>query len=222
MPLDAMPGLAPLALRFAILTALRSGEVRGARWSEISFDGGQAVWTVRGERMKRKKAANVQPHRVPLSPAAVETLAHAYTVATGTTATAAEMPNLAVLRGAALIFPSATLTTPLSDMALSAVIWRVNEKRPEGMPAPWRDADAREAVPHGFRAIFRTWVDDTRPAEAAERALAHEEPNRVVGAYRRSDLFDRRVTLMAAWADYCSIAPGEVTKLPLTSVIDAA
>ena len=52
--LDGMPGLAPLALRFCILTALRSGEVRGARWSELSFDGG-AVWTVPGERMKAEE-----------------------------------------------------------------------------------------------------------------------------------------------------------------------
>ena len=37
------------------------------------------VWTVPGERMKGKKAADVQPHRVPLSAAAVEVLARAYT-----------------------------------------------------------------------------------------------------------------------------------------------
>ncbi|MFZ4410927.1 MAG: tyrosine-type recombinase/integrase, partial [Paracraurococcus sp.] len=83
--LDTMPDLAPLALRFAILTALRSGEVRGARWSELSFDGG-AVWTVPGERMKGTKAAEVKPHRVPLSPAAVATLARAYAEVTGTAA----------------------------------------------------------------------------------------------------------------------------------------
>ena len=71
--LDTMPGLAPLALRFCVLTALRSGEVRGARWSELSFHGG-AVWTVPGERMKGKKAADVQSHRVPLSGAAVAVL----------------------------------------------------------------------------------------------------------------------------------------------------
>ena len=85
--------------------------------------------------------------------------------------------------GDALIFPSAKRTTPLSDMALSAVIRRMNEDRPEGAPPPWRDADGREAVPHGFRATFRTWVDDTRPedAEAAEKALAHEDANKVRG-----------------------------------------
>lgn len=207
--LDAMPGLAPLALRFAILTALRSGEVRGARWSEVSFDGG-AVWTVAGERMKGKKAADVQPHRVPLTQAALATLARAYTEVTGAPATADDLPRLATLMRNMLIFPSAKRTTPLSDMALSAVLRRMNADRPEGIPAPWRDADGREAVPHGFRSTFRTWIDDTRPedAEAAEKALAHEDGNRVRDRYRRSDLFDRRVPLMAAWTDWCCDVAG--------------
>ncbi len=58
---------------------------------------------------------------------------------------------------------------------------------------------------HGFRATFRTWVDDTRPgdADAAERALAHEDANQVRDRYRRSDLFDRRIPLMEAWAEHC-------------------
>jgi len=212
--LDKMPGLAPLALRFCVLTALRSGEVRGARWSELSFDGGQAVWTVPGERMKAKKAVDVQPHRVPLPQAALDVLARAYEAVTGANAEPTGMPSLAGLMGEALIFPSANRTTPLSDMALSAVVRRMNEARREGAPAPWRDADGREAVPHGFRATFRTWVDDTRAAEtdAAEKALAHEDANAVRDRYRRSDLFDRRVPLMDAWAEWCCGAGAAVRK----------
>jgi len=53
------------ALEFIILTASRSGEVRGARWAELDGD----VWTVPGERMKRGL-----PHRVPLSDAALNVL----------------------------------------------------------------------------------------------------------------------------------------------------
>jgi Integrase len=48
------------ALLFLILTAARSGEVRGAVWDE--FDLKVGVWTIPGERMKAK-----EPHRVPLS-----------------------------------------------------------------------------------------------------------------------------------------------------------
>jgi len=51
------------AFEFAILTAARSGEALGARWSEIEGD----TWSIPGERMKEGKA-----HVVPLSPRAVE------------------------------------------------------------------------------------------------------------------------------------------------------
>jgi integrase len=135
-------------------------------------------------------------------------LAQVYGEANGTTATAAELPKLAALAGDALIFPSATRKTPISDMTLSAVMRRMNAASGDGQSSPWRDPDGREAVPHGFRATFSTWVDDTRPheREAAEKALAHEVGNAVSGAYRRSDLFDRRKGLMAAWAAHCTTA----------------
>ncbi|MCX7686327.1 MAG: integrase arm-type DNA-binding domain-containing protein [Acetobacteraceae bacterium] len=200
--LDTVDGLGAAAPRVAILTALRSGEVRQARWSWLDFSGPVPLLTVPGEVMKGKRSAEVLPHRVPLAPAALEVLARAYAEANGTTATAAELPRLAALARDALIFPSAKRTTPVSDMTLSAAMRRLNAARPEGHPPPWRDPDGREAVPHGFRATFSTWVDDTRPGEreAAEKALAHELANRVSGAYRRSDLFDRRVALMAECA----------------------
>jgi integrase len=60
-------GAAPLALAFLILTAARSGEVIGARWSE--FDLAAKVWTIPAERMKSNRQ-----HRVPLSDAAMEIL----------------------------------------------------------------------------------------------------------------------------------------------------
>ena len=59
-----------LGLEFLILTAARSGEVRGARWDEIDL--GLATWTVSGERMKAGRT-----HRVPLSPQAIAVLAEA-------------------------------------------------------------------------------------------------------------------------------------------------
>ena len=43
---------AKLCLRFAVLTAARSGEARGAMWSEVDLD--QSLWTVPAERMKGK------------------------------------------------------------------------------------------------------------------------------------------------------------------------
>ena len=54
-----------LALELLILTAGRSGEIRGAKWSE--FDYKTATWTIPGARMKSGR-----DHRVPLSRQAVE------------------------------------------------------------------------------------------------------------------------------------------------------
>ena len=59
-----------LAFTFLVLTAARSGEVRGARWDEIDMDA--AVWTVPAERIKSGRE-----HRVPLSPAALDVLREA-------------------------------------------------------------------------------------------------------------------------------------------------
>src|SRR5215813_5817286 len=44
----------------------------------------------------------------------------------------------------------------------------------------------------------------TSPREVAEMALAHAIPSAVEAAYRRGDLFEKRRTLMDAWAAYCA------------------
>ena len=61
-----------------------------------------------------------------------------------------------------------------------------------------------DAVPHGFRSSFRDWAAECTdaPCEVCELALAHVNRDRVEAAYRRSDLFERRRTLMQQWADY--------------------
>ena len=212
--LDQIEGLAPLALRFAALSALRSGEARALRWHWISFDGGQPMLAVPREVMKGTKAAEPSPHRVPLSTAMLETLARAYALAHGKNPVpAADLPKYAPLAGDSLIFPNQSRTGALSDMALSAVIKRMNEG--EGPPR-WRDPDGRAVVPHGFRATFRTWCDDCHPGEkeAAEKALAHEDANKTAGRYRRSDLFDRRIALMEEWGRHCTKPPAQVVSLP--------
>lgn len=62
--LAGQQGIGARALEFTILTACRSGEVRGARWDEFDLD--NAVWTIPARRMKAGKE-----HRVPLSSAAM-------------------------------------------------------------------------------------------------------------------------------------------------------
>ena len=95
-------GMGAIALAFAILTAARSGEVRGAVWSEIDF--AERLWCVPGARMKGQRL-----HRVPLSDAAL-----------------ALLQPLAKARQGALVFPGAiSVEQPLSDMTLTAVLRRM-------------------------------------------------------------------------------------------------
>ena len=101
--LEAMDGMGALALRFTILTAARSGEVRGATWGEFDLDAKE--WTVPADRMKAGKE-----HRVPLSGAAITVLRQA--------------KAQALRAGEALVFPSMKPGRPLSDMTLAAVLKR--------------------------------------------------------------------------------------------------
>ena len=75
MPWGDVPGclnelgesVTELALRFLILTAARSGEVRGAQWSEIDTE--ELLWIIPADRMKSERE-----HRVPLSDEALAVL----------------------------------------------------------------------------------------------------------------------------------------------------
>jgi integrase len=93
-------GMGARALEFAILTGARSGEVRGAQWSEFDLEAG--LWTVPADRMKAKRV-----HRVPLTPQAVQVLR--------------ELPRL---DGATAVFWGMR-GGELSDMSLSAVLRRL-------------------------------------------------------------------------------------------------
>ena len=65
-------------------------------------------------------------------------------------------------------------------------------------------------MPHGFRSSFRDWAAERTetPHAVMEATLAHVVGNRAEAAYARSDLFERRRTLMQQWADYlATVAP---------------
>lgn len=108
-------GIGAKALEFAILTAARSGEVRGATWSEIDLEA--KTWIIPGARMK---AGN--EHRVPLPEAAV-----------------ALLKSLPRIGGSDLVFV-APRGGQLSDMTLSAVIRRMEAPCvPHGFRSTFRD-----------------------------------------------------------------------------------
>ena len=180
--LKARDGVSSRALLFCILNASRSGEVRGARWSEIDLD--NRVWTVPAARMKAKRE-----HRVPLSDAAVDIL-----------------KSVELLkRGAdSLLFPSIRKGAALTDMAMSQLLRGMNEGE-AGEPMAWIAQDGRPVVVHGFRSTFRDWCEEatSTPHAVSEAALAHVVSDKVEAAYRRTDLFEKRSVVMQQWADHC-------------------
>lgn len=94
-------GVAARALEFAILTAARSGEVRGATWSEIDLDA--RMWVIPKSRMKKTRA-----HTVPLSDAAV-----------------ALLEALPRVKGCDLVFIGQSKGGGLSENGLTAVLDRM-------------------------------------------------------------------------------------------------
>ena len=111
----ASAGIGAQALLFQLLTAARSGEVRGATWSELDLEAAQ--WDVPAGRMKGFRA-----HRVPLSKQAIAVIE--------------AQPRV---EGCDLVFPSTRLR-PLSDMSLTAVMRRLKlEAVPHGFRSTFRD-----------------------------------------------------------------------------------
>jgi integrase len=172
--LRARTGTSARAMEFAILTACRSGEVRGAKWSE--FDIEKKIWTIPAERMKARRE-----HEVPLSASALDLLKN--------------LPETVDL-----VFASAKGQL-LSDMSLTAVIRRMND---EGKPIwtdPNGDGITVHGFRSTFRMWAAETTN--YPREVAEHALAHQLPDAVERAYQRGSQFAKRAALMAEWATYC-------------------
>ncbi|MGK7864897.1 tyrosine-type recombinase/integrase [Falsiroseomonas sp. E2-1-a4] len=132
--LRARDGTAARALELCVLTASRSGEVLGAKWSELDLQG--AVWTVPATRMKAGRE-----HRVALSLAAIELLSDLWA-----TRSAEERDPL--------VFPGQRAGRPLSEMAMAMLLRRMGQGAftPHGFRSTFRDwcgettSHAREVV----------------------------------------------------------------------------
>ena len=114
-----------------------------------------------------------RPHRVPLSTGALAVLEKAQEPTTR----------------ARLVFPSNRKAGALSNMAFTMLL---------------RRAGYDHITTHGFRASFRTWTleQTDAPWAVGEAALAHNLGGGEVMAYARSDLFERRRTLMEEWSRF--------------------
>lgn len=163
-----------LALQLLILTFVRSGELRGARWDE--FDLREKVWRIPAHRMKMKSE-----HLVPLSQQALVVL-----------------ENLKPVTGQyELLFPSErNRLESMSDNTLRFAVFRMGyDGNTEGKS---------KCVPHGFRATASSILNETGfNPDAIERQLAHMERNGVRAAYtHHARYLEERHQMLQWWADY--------------------
>ena len=162
------------AIKLLLLTFVRSGELRGARWGEFDFE--DRLWRIPADRMKMRTE-----HLVPLSRQAMEV---------------AEL-----LQGMTgkyeLVFPSERdRFREMSDNTMRKAIFTLGyDGTHEGKS---------KAVPHGFRANASSILNEAGfNPDAIERQLAHQERNGVRAAYSyHARYIDERREMMQWWADY--------------------
>jgi integrase len=160
--LRAREGAAAAALEFLILTAARTGEVIGARRSEINFRA--RVWTVPAERMKGNRE-----HRVPLSSAAMNALDRPKT----------EGPS-------EFLFPGTKVGQGLSNMALLKVLERMNRSdvTVHGFRATFKTwAAERSNFPRELIEAALAHVLEDKTEAAYQRGDMLEKRRRLMGAW---------------------------------------
>lgn len=166
--------LTKLAIQLLLLTFVRSGELRGARWEE--FDLGQKIWRIPADRMKMKTE-----HLVPLSDQAIRVL-----------------EQIREISGQhALLFPSErNRRQSMSDNTMRKAIFK--------MGYDGKTRGKSKAVPHGFRATASSILNEQGfNPDAIERQLAHMERNGVRAAYtHHARYLDDRAKMMQWWADF--------------------
>lgn len=167
--LQEREAVAALALEFAILTAARSGEVRGATWGE--FDLSAKVWTIPAQRMKAGRE-----HRVPLSARAVEILSEAKPLTTGALD--------------AVVFPGLKPGSSLSDAAFDRLLKRMGfkpgELTPHGFRSSFRDwAGEVSTFPRELAEAALAHVVGDATERAYRRGDALEKRRKLMDAWAR-------------------------------------
>lgn len=181
--LRAAPGTAARTLEFAVLTAARTSEALGARWSEFDLEAG--IWLVPAERMKASGKEQAEPHTVHLSQRALD-----------------------ILRGqlgqhAELVFPSTMKKdAEQSNMAMLTVLKRLGV----------RDRTTVHGLCRATFSTWAYETGAAR-GDVIEACLAHREADKVKAAYNRAKFTEERIALLAAWADYLARPAAAVVAL---------
>ena len=161
------------AVKVLMLTFVRTGELRMAKWSEFDLDA--ARWTVPAERMKKR-----EPHIVPLSTQVVSLLRQLHQL-TGDNKEGYLFPNTRRPKGC---MSSTTINRALEYMGFAGKEHEVNFSG------------------HGFRATASTILNELGYRSVViEMQLAHRERDKTRASYNQADYLPERVAMMQAWAN---------------------
>ncbi len=180
--------LRAIALRFMILTAMRTTEALWAMWDEIDME--RRVWTIPAARMKIKTKSGKarEDHTVYLTDPVMEILRY-----------------MEPRRISAYVFPGGNEDQGMAECGLLKFVRTQNRRRKkQGLPM-WIDPKKdKEITPHGFRSTFKSWAMDktNAPDFVSEMCLAHDVGDATHQAYSRGQLFEKRKALMTKWAKY--------------------
>jgi integrase len=199
--LQTRDGIGAKALAFQAMTATRSGAIRFAMWSEIDLKA--KVWTIQPGRQSSKITDKESAKRIPLTDDML-----------------ALLEALPRLDGSDLVF-WAPRGGALSDATMGKVMRMIHEADLKAGGKGYVDAKTGEqAVPHGVRSAFRTWVAERTnfDGDLAEVALFHKVGSKVAQAYNRADQVEKRRHLMAAWGDFLQgVKPVNVVQMGVRS-----
>jgi len=149
-----------LALELCILTAARSGEILGMRWSEVDLD--KKIWTVPAARMKAARE-----HRVPLSPRAVVVLR-----------------KLEKLKTGEFVFPGQARSKPLSSMAMEMRRMKIENATVHGFRSSFRDwAGNVSNFPREITETALAHVIGDKAEQAYRRSDALEKRRKLMDAW---------------------------------------
>ena len=175
---------------FILATGVRAGTARLAKWSDIDLKG--RVWTPPLGDLKEKH--HKRAFAVPLNDVAFDALKR-------------------VRSSPRYVFPNSA-GGPITDRHITIFLRKLRRQHSD-----WIDRDTERPVTvHGFRATFRTWVEEMRAADAplAELCLGHKVHGEVAGRYIRTGLVEERRALLDLWSRHLRSETAEIIQMRAT------
>jgi integrase len=185
--LERMEDVAAACALFIAATAVRAGTARLAKWSDINLD--QCIWTPPLVDLKDGKH-HKRPFIAPLNDVALDVL-----------------ECMRARASSRYVFANAA-SGPIGENAITGLVRKLHRCHDD-----WRDPHTgKPFTVHGFRASFRTWVEDVRRNDGslAELTLGHRVHGEVAARYIRTGLVEERRALLGAWSHHLR---GETAKV---------